>query len=69
MLLACLLLIGCAQQPNFHWERGGSSDRDFYQDSGYCKAQAFSVSSGLIMQIAIVYTGCMEGRGWQRVAN
>lgn len=46
------------------WYKAGASSQDFYQDDGQCKAQAFSVTGGNMMQVAIVHNSCMRGKGW-----
>lgn len=58
-----ILLAGCATTQST-WNKPGSSAQDFYQDDGQCKAQAFSVATGNMMQIAIVHNSCMRGKGW-----
>lgn len=62
--LAVALLAGCATEPQYAWHKSGASERDFRADSGYCRAQAFSVASGNLFQIAIVQDACMEAKGW-----
>lgn len=63
-----VLLSGCATQPEWRWEKPGASGQQYSMDNGQCRAQAFSVASGNMMQIALVYDGCMQGKGWYRVA-
>lgn len=62
-----LLLSACAAQKQSYWTKPGSSQAEFNQDMGQCRAQAFGVASGNLMQIAIVQSSCMEGKGWQLV--
>lgn len=62
-LVLLVLLSGC-QTTESVWVKPGASQQDFYMDAGQCRAQAFSVASGNMMQIAIVYNSCMQGRGW-----
>jgi hypothetical protein len=59
-----VLLAACATQPEMAWYKAGSTEADFRADAGYCRAQAFSVASGNLYQIAIVQDGCMEAKGW-----
>lgn len=58
-----MLTAGCAAEKV--WLKDGASKGDFRVDSGQCRAQAFGLSPGAsVMQVAIVYNGCLEGRGW-----
>lgn len=62
--LVVLLLAGCASTERF-WERPGASQQDFYMDRGQCQAQAFGAPYGpASLQAAMVFTGCMQGKGW-----
>lgn len=61
-LLALMVLAGCASHKV--WVRPGASQQDFAMDSGQCKAQAFSVPNAPMMQVAVVYNSCMQGKGW-----
>jgi hypothetical protein len=67
-VIATLALLGCATDGDWHWERQGASSQEFHMDSGQCRAQAMSLY-GPPIQKAIVFTSCMEGKGWYRVAN
>jgi hypothetical protein len=67
VVLLALVLSGCAAQKELVWDKPGSSQQQFYQDLGQCRAQAFSVASGNLYQIAIVQNSCMQGKGWQLV--
>ena len=58
-----LLLAACASQPDRTWQRAGASQQDFYMESGQCRAQAISVT-GPLMQQAVVYSSCLQGKGW-----
>lgn len=67
MCIAALILAGCATHKNdFVWMRDGSTDQEFYQDQGQCRAQAFSVPGAPPMQVIMVYDGCMSGKGWYK---
>lgn len=68
-LCTALALIGCSTQPKWNWAKDGSTQQDFNMDNGQCRAQAFSVASGNMMQIALVHDGCMQGKGWYKVPN
>lgn len=63
VLSAVLALSGCATTETV-WVRDGASSQDFYMDRGQCQAQAFSVPNAPLMQTAIVFNGCMQGKGW-----
>lgn len=69
IVIALLLLVGCeSMKPKeYVWEKPGSTQQDFYMDAGQCKAQAASVPGMVLMQVAIVYSNCMAGRGWYQV--
>lgn len=63
--LSLLLMAGCAtKKDNFVWVKNGSTEAEFQQDTGQCRAQAFSVPNAPPMQIIMVYDGCMRGKGW-----
>lgn len=64
LILATLWLVGCATQKETYWYKANASESDFNQDAGFCRAQAFGASSNT-MRIALVYDGCMQGKGWQ----
>ena len=59
LLLGCS---GCATQQV--WMREGSTQDDFYRDQGQCKAQGFGVANVSLLQAAIVFNSCMQGKGW-----
>jgi hypothetical protein len=59
-----VLLAGCATEPEMAWYKDGSTQQSFNMDAAACRAQAFSVASGNLLQIAIVQDACMESRGW-----
>jgi hypothetical protein len=62
--MLAVTLMGCATQKESYWFKANSSQADFNQDAGACRAQAFG-SSGNTVRIAIVYNGCMQGKGWE----
>jgi hypothetical protein len=64
-LIAALCLSACA--PQKVWYKDGATPQDYYTDMGQCRAQAFSVANGNLMQIAIVQNSCMQGKGWYLV--
>lgn len=61
-LLALLAALGCAQTQTV-WVKQGSTPQEFHQDTGQCRAQAFSVGVGTV-QSALVFNSCMQGKGW-----
>lgn len=60
-ILIIALAAGCATRA---WYKDGSTERDFNMDRGQCQAQAYSVSQPQAWQPALVFHGCMEGKGW-----
>ena len=68
-LLFVFLLFGCASMKpkEYVWEKPGANNQDFYMDSGQCKAQGASVPGMALMQVVIVYSNCMAGKGWYQV--
>ena len=54
---------GCATTETV-WVKPGASQQDFYAESGQCKAQGFSTPGMPMMQVALVYVSCMQGKGW-----
>lgn len=62
---AVLMLTACGNQRT--WYRDGSTEREFNMDRGQCRAQAFGVSGGNMLQMAMVINACMEGKGWELV--
>lgn len=62
IMIACIILSGCAGQRQ--WHKDGANRRDFYEDQGQCKAQAFSTANVSMLQAAIVINSCMQGKGW-----
>jgi hypothetical protein len=59
------LLAACATP--WHWEKPNASQYEFNMDAGACRAQAFSVPGAPTIQVALVYDGCMQGKGWYKV--
>lgn len=63
-IFALALLASCAT-PETVWVRAGSTEQEFHRDAGQCRAQAVGSSPFMnSLQIAVVYSGCMEGKGW-----
>jgi hypothetical protein len=63
VVAACVSIGGCATTEKV-WNKPASSQQEFYIDSSQCRAQAASVPMASMLQIAIVYNGCMGGKGW-----
>lgn len=62
--LLLVALAGCATTEDV-WVKRGASDHDFHQDSGQCRAQAFSIpGGGMQMNAVVVYQSCLQGKGW-----
>ena len=71
-LLFALLVIGLSgcesmKQPEYVWKKPGSTYDDFNMDTAQCKAQAAGVAGMVLMQVVIVYSNCMAGKGWYQV--
>lgn len=64
LLGAAAVLAACAG-PKV-WTRDGATQDDFYRDRGQCQAQAFSVPNVPVMQAALVFNSCMQGKGWHQ---
>lgn len=67
-LLVLLIVTGCATKQTY-WEKPGASNEEFNRDMGTCRAQAFGVpgATNNLMQVAIVQSTCMNGKGWYTV--
>lgn len=63
-IVLSVLIAGCAAQTESVWVKPGSTDAQFYQDRGQCQAQAFGGTPMSTMQVALVFSGCMQGKGW-----
>lgn len=66
--LLVLLLAGCASsKPPPTWYKAGASPADFKIDAGQCRAQAAGGSPNMVpLQMAMIYSACLEGKGWER---
>jgi PBP1b-binding outer membrane lipoprotein LpoB len=79
VLIACLLLAGCASEPPMPREKQGATEEEFMQARDACMKAATAPYSGPVSaypgspaQEAIgcpMYDACMTGRGFQRVAG
>ena len=68
-ILACAAALSACAQQQWHWERPGATESDFYQDRGQCNAQAFAVPGAGLLQIALVQSSCLQGKGWGKVSG
>jgi len=66
---AVIALAGCAQ-TEIVWQKPGATERDLAQASDGCRSQAYAGQGGMMggdaQRTAIVYTSCMESKGWKR---
>lgn len=59
-----LLLTGCA---SWHWEKAGGN---YAQDEKFCKQQTYTGTDGMVTKEMVRRMhGCMEAKGWRKVAN
>jgi hypothetical protein len=65
LFVALFLLYGCATTETY-WVKPGASSTEFYQDRGQCQAQAFGTPGMYTLQIALIFNGCMQGKGWHQ---
>jgi len=63
--IMAILLTSCVTNTPKLWIKSGGSVEDFEIDRAQCNAQAFSVASGNMYQIAIVQNQCLQGKGWK----
>jgi hypothetical protein len=63
--VCALLLAGCATQPETVWYKAGASNDEFMRDRGQCIQATFSATFATTFQQAAIFTGCMQGKGWQ----
>lgn len=71
ILLLVALLTACAterRQESWVKPDGSGSQAELTADDGACRAQAFSVPGAMnnMLQVAAVYSSCMQGKGWAR---
>jgi len=61
-----LVLAGCAQTDTVA-VRPGSTQQDFYLDSGDCRGNAYSAPGAAdnAAQVARAYDSCMRAKGWR----
>lgn len=67
MFLAAATLSGCAAKPETVWNRAGSTEDEFLRDRGQCIQATFSAPLATQFQQAAIFSGCMQGKGWQEV--
>ncbi len=64
------LLAGCSLLSTWHWEKRGATADDLEADTTFCKLRTYSGTDGMVTQSSVrAMQGCMQGRGWSRVAN
>jgi hypothetical protein len=65
-LFAVVALAACAQE--IAWQKPGATGQELAQDTDGCRAQAYAAQgmTSDAQRLAIVYTSCMEGKGWRR---
>ena len=66
-LCAAALLVGCATKPEMMWYRDGSTQDEFLRDRGQCIQSTFSATFATTFQQMAIFSGCMQGKGWQEV--
>lgn len=61
-----LLLSSCAtSQPKGAWYRDGATTDDFYRERGQCIVEARANNRTTMLFDPIIFSGCMQGKGWQ----
>ncbi len=63
-LAGVAMMIGCAAPVEPNWVRQGASKETLQADMGQCRAQAYGVPGVSALQAALVYDGCMQGKGY-----
>jgi hypothetical protein len=65
---AVIALAGCAQE--IVWQKPEASEQDLAQDAAGCRDRAYAGQGGMMggdaQRTAIVYSSCMESKGWKR---
>ena len=69
VVLAPLVLAGCATQQATVWVKDGSTQDEFARDRGQCIQSTYSVPLASTFQQMAVFSGCMQGKGWQEVSR
>lgn len=67
ILLFSLLNAACSTPHP--WAKNGATQEDLAVESAQCKAQAFSVPNVSVVQTAMVYNACMQGKGWHQAGH
>jgi hypothetical protein len=68
ILIAAALALAACSNTEMVWKKSGASDEDLKQASDGCRSQAYA-TQGMTsdpQRLAIVYTTCMESKGWHR---
>ena len=67
--IAALAVLAACAQTEMVWQKPGATEQELSVAMDGCRAQAYA-RQGMTsdaQRVAIVYTTCMEGKGWQRV--
>jgi hypothetical protein len=63
-------LSGCALLSSWHWEKRGAGEDDYEMDLKFCKQRSYSGTDGMVTNESVRRMhGCMEAKGWRKVAN
>ena len=65
--LTALALAGCATGNDFTWEKAGGTQDEFHRDRGQCLQAMSSVPLAGVQQQMMVYSSCLQGKGWYAV--
>lgn len=68
-LTAVLVVLAACAQTEMVWKKPGASEQELTVASDGCRGQAYA-QQGMTtdaQRTVIVYTACMESKGWQRV--
>jgi len=65
--IAVIALAACAQDVT--WQKPGASEQDLAQDADACRSRAYAAQgmTNDATRLQIVYSNCMEAKGWRRV--
>jgi hypothetical protein len=67
LLTMALVLCACANAPQYKWQRAGATQDQLTREAGQCEAQAFGIASNDTNRVFVVYSSCMQGKGWRLV--
>ena len=66
LVVVLSLLAGC-QTTERVWYKEGATTQEFNMDQGQCRAQAFGAPGMNMLQVSLIYSSCMNGKGWYSV--